>query len=283
MEEVKAIFLDLDGTLLHENNQASEYTKSVITSLRKEQYKVFIATGRSYAEIHMLVPEGFKVDGVISSNGTSGEVNGKNLFRHSLSLDAVKKIIDLAQRLNIYYEVFPFEGQRMVFKEDEEWMRDMIQGETPPNNVGMSEWKSRKDALKNKIHWIDQLPDTTFSKIYLFTPDFDKITNFREQLVESQNELQINVSNSSRYNAETMAYGIDKGTGIKEMIRHFNINQNQTLVIGDSDNDRAMFKFGHFTVAMKNAREEIKSLTDDVTQFNNEEDGAAKYLAKKFL
>ena len=39
------------------------------------------------------------------------------------------------------------------------------------------------------------------------------------------------VSNSSRFNAETMAYQTDKGTGIKEMIEHFGINQEETLVI----------------------------------------------------
>lgn len=64
-------------------------------------------------------------------------------------------------------------------------------------------------------------------------------------------QLQISVSNSSRFNAETMAYQTDKGTGIKEMIAHFGIHQDETLVIGDSDNDRAMFEFGHYTVVMK--------------------------------
>ncbi|CAC7209459.1 Putative cytosolic protein [Staphylococcus aureus] len=80
-----------------------------------------------------------------------------------------------------------------------------------------------------------------------------------------------------------MAYQTDKGTGIKEMISHFGIKQEETLVIGDSDNDRAMFEFGHYTVAMKNARPEIQALTSDVTAYTNEEDGAAKYLAKHFL
>lgn len=43
-----------------------------------------------------------------------------------------------------------------------------------------------------------------------------------------------------------------------------------------------MFEFGHYTVAMKNARPEIQALTSDVTAYTNEEDGAAKYLAKHF-
>lgn len=283
MTNVKAIFLDMDGTILHENNKASNYTKDVVDELREKGFKVFLATGRSYSEIHQLVPEGFKVDGIISSNGTTGEIEDQNLFKHSLSLEQVKKIVKLAQQQHIYYEVFPFGAQRIVLKEDYQWMRDMITGETPPNNVSHSEWTSRLDAMKDKIDWRDELPDLDYSKIYLFNPNLDKITTFRDELIQNKVLLSISVSNSSRYNAETMAYNTDKGTGIKEMIEHFGIQQEETLVIGDSDNDRAMFDFGQYTVAMKNARQEIKDITDEVTEETNEEDGAAKYLKSRLL
>lgn len=283
MNNVKAIFLDMDGTILHENNKASNYTKDVVDELREKGFKVFLATGRSYSEIHQLVPEGFKVDGIISSNGTTGEIEDQNLFKHSLSLEQVKKIVKLAQQQHIYYEVFPFGAQSIVLKEDYQWMRDMITGETPPNNVSHSEWTSRLDAMKDKIDWRDELPDLDYSKIYLFNPNLDKITTFRDELIQNKVLLSISVSNSSRYNAETMAYNTDKGTGIKEMIEHFGIQQEETLVIGDSDNDRAMFDFGQYTVAMKNARQEIKDITDEVTEETNEEDGAAKYLKSRLL
>lgn len=283
MNNVKAIFLDMDGTILHENNKASNYTKEVVDELREKGFKVFLATGRSYSEIHQLVPEGFKVDGIISSNGTTGEIEDQNLFKHSLSLEQVKKIVKLAQQQHIYYEVFPFGAQRIVLKEDYQWMRDMITGETPPNNVSHSEWTSRLDAMKDKIDWRDDLPDLDYSKIYLFNPNLDKITTFRDELIQNKVLLSISVSNSSRYNAETMVYNTDKGTGIKEMIEHFGIQQEETLVIGDSDNDRAMFDFGQYTVAMKNARQEIKDITDEVTEETNEEDGAAKYLKSRLL
>jgi len=283
MDIIKAIFLDMDGTILHEDNTASGYTKEVIDQLRAKGYKVFLATGRSYAEINQLVPKGFTVDGIISSNGTSGEVKAHNIFRHSLTQEAVNKIVQLAQQQHIYYEVFPFEGQRLALQQDESWMRGMVREEEPQNNVGISEWRSRKDALKGKINWVKTLPETSYSKIYLFTTDLAQITQFRQSLIDQQLSLNISVSNSSRFNAETMAYGVDKGSGIAEMIAHFGIQQQETLVIGDSDNDRAMFKYGHVTVAMKNARPEIKDLTDDITVYDNEEDGAARYLADRFL
>lgn len=283
MKNVKAIFLDMDGTILHKDNQVDMETTAVIHQLRANGYKVFLATGRAHNEIHHLVPSSFEVDGIISSNGTLGMINEEKLFTHSLSFTTVNDIVKRAQQQEIYYEVFPFEGNRIVLKEDQSWAIALFKAETPPGNVGVSEWTSRKASLKDKVDWATTIPETKFSKIYLFSPNYDKITNFRNQLIEEQQNLKISVSNSSRYNAETMAYQIDKGTGIKEMIEHFGIKQEETLVMGDSDNDRAMFAFGHYTVAMKNARPEIKALTMDVTAYTNEENGAAQYLKEHFL
>lgn len=283
MDNVKAIFLDMDGTILQENNRVSDKTTETIKQLRQNGYKVFIATGRSFDEIEHLTPENFEIDGVISSNGTRGDAEGVTIFEHSLTYEEVTEIVESAKAQHIYYEVFPFSGKRMILKEDREWIEATCAGDTPPNNVGISEWNSRKHALNGNVNWVDTLPQMQFSKIYMFTPDLEKITKFREHLIDEQKQLEITVSNSSRFNAETMAEGIDKGTGIKEMIEHFNIPQSDILVIGDSDNDRSMFAFGHYTVAMKNARPEIQALTKDVTSYTNDEDGAARYLESNLL
>lgn len=283
MDNVKAIFLDMDGTILHKDNRVDIETVKVISQLRNQGYKVFLATGRAHDEIHYLVPESFKVDGIISSNGTLGVVEEETIFKHSLSYNTVLEIVKRAKQQAIYYEVFPFDRQRIVLKEDKAWAEELFEANTPPGKVGESEWTSRKESIVEKVDWEDSIPDSTFSKIYLFSPDYDKITNFRNQLIEDEVALHISVSNSSRFNAETMAFEVDKGTGIKEMIEHFGIRQEETLVIGDSDNDRAMFAFGHYTVAMKNARPEIQALAKDVTSLTNEENGAAAYLSEHFI
>ncbi|MEB8128121.1 HAD family hydrolase [Staphylococcus succinus] len=283
MDNVKAIFLDMDGTILHKDNRVDIETVKVISQLRNQGYKVFLATGRAHDEIHYLVPESFEVDGIISSNGTLGVVEEETIFKHSLSYNTVLEIVKRAKQQAIYYEVFPFDRQRIVLKEDKAWAEELFEANTPPGKVGESEWTSRKESIVEKVDWEDSIPDSTFSKIYLFSPDYDKITNFRNQLIEDEVALHVSVSNSSRFNAETMAFDVDKGTGIKEMIEHFGIQQEETLVIGDSDNDRAMFAFGHYTVAMKNARPEIQALAKDVTSLTNEENGAAAYLSEHFI
>src|SRR5699024_911798 len=283
MDNVKAIFLDMDGTILHKDNQVDTETSEVIKKLRNLGYKVFLATGRAHDEIRYLVPDNFEVDDIISSNGTLDVVKEETIFKHSLSITTVKEVIKRAKEESIYYEIFPFGRNRVVLKEDEAWAKSLFKSATPPGNVGESEWASRRESLIDKVDWEDYIPETSFSKIYLFSTDYEKITNFRNLLMDEQRALQISVSNSSRYNVETMAYKTDKGTGIKEMIEYFGINQEETLVIGDSDNDRAMFAFGHYTVAMRNARPEIQALAKDVTSLTNEENGAAAYLKEHFI
>ncbi|WP_460992131.1 HAD hydrolase family protein, partial [Staphylococcus aureus] len=89
------------------------YTKDDINHLREIGNKVFLAIGRSHSEIHQLVPQDFAVYGIISSNGTIGEVDGEIIFKHDLSLAQVLQITNFANRQLIYYEVFPFEGNRV--------------------------------------------------------------------------------------------------------------------------------------------------------------------------
>ncbi|MCS4486993.1 HAD family hydrolase [Staphylococcus americanisciuri] len=283
MQHVKAIFLDMDGTILRENNRSSDYTAEIIAQLRKTGYKVFLATGRAKEEISLLVPKTMIFDGIISSNGTIGHVGEEVLFQHGLAEASVRSIVKKAQQEGIYYEIFPFNQSRFSCKADQSWMLELIAGDKP-QSVGASEWLSRHEAVEGKLTWYDAIPaGLKYSKIYMFHPDLDKIAAFRQMIKEQMETLRIEVSQSTPNNVETMAYQVNKGTGIEEMCRHFNIDIADTLVIGDSDNDRSMFKVGGVTVAMRNANDSIKALTAYETRVDNNHDGAARFLAEALL
>ncbi|MDO5376229.1 MAG: HAD family hydrolase [Staphylococcus rostri] len=283
MRQVKAIFLDMDGTILRENNRSSDYTADVIAQLRKAGYKVFLATGRAKAEIPLLIPETMQFDGIISSNGTIGHINDEVLFQHGLGEEGVRAIVDQAQQAGIYYEVFPFDEPRFSCEADKAWMLDLVDGDKP-ESVGISEWLSRQEAVASKLTWRAAIPTgLDYSKIYLFHPNLETIATFRNAMKAQMETLKIEVSQSTPNNVETMAYQVNKGTGIQEMCAHFNIDIADTLVIGDSDNDRTMFKVGGVTVAMKNANAGIKALTAYETVVDNDQDGAAQFLAEHLL
>ena len=73
-----------------------------------------------------------------------------------------------------------------------------------------------------------------------------------------------------------------KYCAVKFLQKYWNIDETETLTIGDQNNDIALLKAGGIKVAMGNATEELKSIADYVTDtvFN---DGFVKAMDKFVL
>ncbi|MDF2790797.1 MAG: haloacid dehalogenase-like hydrolase [Neobacillus sp.] len=278
----KAIFLDMDGTILNHHNQVSVHTKDVIDQLRNQGIYVFIATGRVFDEIEGIVPAGFKVDGVVTSNGMAGYVGDEVIFKHSLPLNLVEEVIKRARENKVYYELFPYGSDRITLKQDQNYVENEIT-EPMPESVGINEWLSRKEAIKEKITWVDEIVGHEFSKFYFFAKSKEHINRWKEELEQLKKEIDFTTSISSNHNVEVMVANVNKATGIQQMLKQFNLSETETMAIGDSDNDLPMLRLVHYSVAMKNAPERIKEITDDVTEFTCDEDGVSYYLKARFL
>ncbi|MRH44222.1 Cof-type HAD-IIB family hydrolase [Aquibacillus halophilus] len=271
----------MDGTILNHYNQVTQNTKQVIDDLRDMGILVFIATGRSFGEIAPLVPAGFKVDGIISSNGMMAQIDDDILIKHTLPIDLVKMIIDKARENKVYYELFPIEGDRISLKEDKAILEAEIL-EPKPDSVGINEWLSRKEAIEKEIKWEDALEIDNFSKFYFFSRSKEHINEWKNELEQLKKEIDFTTSISSEHNVEVMVANVNKGTGIKRILEEFGISEEETLVIGDSNNDLPMFKIAGYSVAMQNASDQIKQAVDEVTEFSCDEDGVCRYLKNKF-
>jgi Cof subfamily protein (haloacid dehalogenase superfamily) len=278
----KVIFLDMDGTILNHYNKVSIRTKEIIDDLRNDGIFVFIATGRAVEEIAELVPEGFQVDGVITSNGMAGYVGNEEVFKHSLELELVETIIEKARENKVYYELFPYGTSRVILNQDKQYVENEVR-DPKPDSVEMNEWLSRKDAMKEKITWIDNIEGNGFSKFYFFARTKEQINSWKNELDQLKKEKDFTTSTSSDNNVEVMVANVNKATGIKQMLEHFNLSEEETLAIGDSNNDVQMLQFVRHSVAMKNASDQIKDIADDITEFTCDEDGVYHYLKSNVL
>lgn len=278
----KAIFLDMDGTILNHHNEVSIHTKEIIDDLRSEGIFVFIATGRSASELQEMLPEGFKVDGIITANGMAGYIGEEVIFEHSLPLELVETIIEKARKSNVYYELFPYGESRMVLQQDKEYVIAEIR-EPKPETVEINEWSSRQKAIKEEISWTEEITGTKFSKFYFFARTKEEINSWKMELKQLQKEIEFTMTPSSPHNAEVMVANVSKATGIKQMLERFDLVGCETLAIGDSDNDLKMFQFVSHSVAMKNAADHIKEVVDDITEFTCDQDGVYHYLKSNVL
>ena len=282
MQKPKAIFLDMDGTMLNNFNRVTENTKDVIDKLRESGIYVFIVTGRGKNEIFPTTPEGFEVDGVISSNGMTGYLGEKKLFEYTLPFEVVEDVVKLAQDNQIYYELFPTEGSQIVERQDEPTLFAEIE-QPMPDTVGINEWREREEALAGLINWVDKVPNGDYSKFYFFSRSPERMKCWISVLREQKRSLPFSMTSSSLNNVEVMVKGKNKGTAIQEMIDELAITADEILAIGDSYNDESMFKLAGHTVAMKNAPVQVQAMTDEVTAFTNDEEGLYHYLKKLLL
>lgn len=275
----KAIFLDMDGTILNHHNEVSIHTKEVIDDLRKQGIYIFVATGRAAGEIKQLAPAGFEVDGIITSNGMIGHIKDEELYKHSLPVELTERVIEKAREHQIFYELFPYGQKRIALQEDENYMRKEI-SEPKPEGVGINEWLSRKQAVEEDIEWTQRIQGSEFSKFYCFARTRAHIDRWKKELEILKEEIPFSTSISSPFNVEIMVADVNKATGIKEMLKYYQLKQNETLAIGDSNNDLPMFAFVNHAVAMQNASAEVQKTADEVTEFSCDEDGVYHYLKK---
>lgn len=70
---------------------------------------------------------------------------------------------------------------------------------------------------------------------------------------------------------------VDKGIGLEMLCKYLNIPVEETIVVGDSFNDLPILRKAGLSVAVANAREQVRELCD-VMVTDNEHDGVREAI-----
>ncbi|WP_134683779.1 HAD family hydrolase [Brevibacillus migulae] len=278
----KAIVLDMDGTMLNEQNRVSDNLNQLLKELRRRGTYVFIATGRTPREIKDVAPADLEVDGYVTSNGMAVYLGEELLVQHALSPSLVHELVEEARKREIYYEVHPNTGARVSLEADRGYFDKQIT-DPKPETVEINEWLSRKNAMNEQIEWQSALDAGSVAKIYFFSRDLETIQQFRSDLEVRKQETAFATFSSTEHNVEIMVANVSKATGIKLLLDRFSITNHEIVAVGDSENDLPMFQYAGHAVAMKNAAEHVKKHADEVTPHSYREDGLYHYLKNLFL
>lgn len=283
---MKAIALDLDGTVL---NHSGEFPESLISTLEKvhdKGIKIIIATGRSLPMIHTKVPAQVPVDGYVGASGMTVHYGSTLLSRTAFTKEQAEFVLAEVRKHEIYYEMTTSRhGGPYTFKRDKDYaMKDLQQ--TPDATVLEYENIGTARTIHSTEQWIDDdaLDRSDIIKFYFFSNDKEKLERWFTHLNTSfTNEAGYQVYRTSNHNSEIMVYGTDKGTGLITLLDEMNISIDDVHAFGDSMNDIPMFKIAGKSTAMINGQEDVKNLADDITQFSCDEDGLEKYLIEHYL
>jgi 5-amino-6-(5-phospho-D-ribitylamino)uracil phosphatase len=280
--EIKAIALDMDGTMLNVNSQVEPELIDLFIQLKQAGIRIFVATGRTFPEVRRVLPEHLEIDGVVTANGAVTYIGDRIISRRTLDPSVVREAVFQAGQKKIYYEVHTAEGVRFALAEEKERMMEEVFREKP-DTLFENEWLSRKAALKEKMVWLDCLVDEDIVKIYFFSMEPENIRKWRDDLERMKNRTPFTLLSSSRHNCEIMADQVSKAYGLNLVLKEYQLAPANLMAVGDSENDLSMFAFASRAVAMKNAADEIKEHADEVTKLPYDENGLYHFLRKEFF
>lgn len=265
----KAVFIDIDGTLLKSDHTISKATFNAIQKLKEKNILVVLVSARPFSAILPIVEEiGLHNSPVASHNGAYISGNGKKIFHSVIDVAITARIHEKLRQYNatpIYYEQLQWFSEFQNTATDYEQRITTIPITIQPFNDTLQNWQ-HMDAGPSKIQVIARA--TVIHEIQ------NHLSN------HFSNHLTISTSKSTYL--EIVHITASKLNALKLLIDHYDITQQETIAIGDNFNDEEMIAFAGFGIAMGNAPAAVKAAANYVADTNNN-DGVAKALKKLMM
>lgn len=279
---IKMIVTDLDGTLLNSKKEISTYTKNVLIEAQKRGVRLVLATGRNYKSLKPLY-EQLEMDRF--NQGAIIGVNGQEIYffdedryfkGRKLTPQECEKLLKMGHRYLFEVMVMNddevldclspvlFALKKIVYKVIHKKVTENFEGQMRGHRFIDVKTKIQESA--NKVGLL-QIPLYVDLLLPLLHRHLDK--EF-EVLAVSKGWIEI------------MPKGVNKGAGLKEIMDHYHIKNEEVLVFGDGENDLTMLEGMVNSYAPDNALKSVKKSVRYICE-NHDLDGIAKIIEEKVL
>ena len=263
---ISAVISDVDGTLVT--------TEKILTAEARDAVKALRARGIPFAIVSSRPPRG--MEGLVEALEITTPVTGFNggmivtpdmktvLETHTLSPDVASRAVEMLKQRGITPWVF----------NGRDWL---IQDRAGPH-------------VEHEIHTVGFQPTLTknfegvldqVGKIVGASDAFDELAKAGEFIRDALG-AQATVALSQRYYLDMTHPLANKGNAVTALAKLLNVPVEEIAVIGDGENDIAMFKQAGFSIAMGNASEEVRSHASVVT-VSNQENGFSLAVRRHIL
>ncbi|MCD8028862.1 MAG: Cof-type HAD-IIB family hydrolase [Erysipelotrichaceae bacterium] len=263
MNEIKMVVMDLDGTLLTSKRTISPYTKKVLIELQENNISIILATGRTYDKTKDIGKEleffQFPQSGYICINGLRlYDNNGHLLYQNPCLLHEDAQI--LSKFVVRYHATMRLVFEKHVYIFDKR------------NHFHLPKHLLNTILINN----INDIPLNEYNQLLkiVFMQSPDKIN----QLINELKNLPYEISKVEKDSIEIRPLNINKGNGLIRMSKLKNIDCLNIIAFGNGENDISMLKAAGKGIAMGNAFDNVKLISDDIC-LDNDHDGIGIYLS----
>lgn len=268
---IKAVFSDLDGTLLIDNFKTSQENINAIETALNNGIDIIPTTGRAISDVPEQLKSVKNIKNFILTNGATVFDRKANevLYKNYISCERALELMSTKGASKCCVMAF-LDGQ-VHYQRD--WEKRLSGSPVCPVVAeflmyGCKEVENLYEYVKSRNKDVE--------KITFFFTDLDnRIDVINSTLLLEEFEL----SYTLELNLEITNKGVNKAKGIKEFCKIKGYSMDEIAVIGDSGNDIEMLSLTNNSYAVENAVEKAK-LAAKFSAPRNTENGVAWVLNK---
>lgn len=243
------VFFDLDGTLLNSKKEILPSSLRAIKKMKENRVLPVIVTGRSLAQIKDIMQE-TGIDTVVCNNGAFVQYQGRDLLKETIDTNLIVEMIKMVRQ---NHDAISLMSKNKI-------------GMIGENDLSLAS-RRRYPLPKGYDNDFYQHHQVLFMDLY--THDDEKYHRaFDSRLFLVRNgPLCIDITKK----------GVDKSTGIPNLLHKLHLIGIPTYAFGDGTNDLGMLHKSKYGVAMGNGEKAAKAGADFVTT-DCDHDGIANGL-----
>ena len=251
----RAVFLDVDGTYADYGVVPAGHVRAV-RSAREAGHKVLLCTGRP---VSMLPPTilGAGFDGLVASAGAYVEVGGEVLLDRRFPTDLAASTV---AALDEHDAVYVLESQESLHVPPAAVarLRTIIEAHFRRGPDGRATGSS---AILDSMRPITNPKAVSFAKISVFDAPIP-MELLARQIGEAIAVVENSIADEGRHAGELYQRGISKADGVAAVIAHLGMDREDTIAIGDGQNDLEMIAYAGVGIAIEGSSPELLALAD---------------------
>lgn len=262
-QHLKAVFSDIDGTLLNSEHVVTKDTREAIHKITEKGLLFTLSSARGPSGIEPIVQKnGFHCCIIAYSGALILDEDRHVLYENGMTVSDARKIIEFIEmrHLKLTWNIYTSNDWIVKDRTDPRVTRE-------ENIVETSSREGDIDALP---------PDTIIDKILCMCAP-GTIQQTESEIKQAFPKFSI--VKSSDILIEIMQNGINKAQAVKHLCDIKNISIENTIAFGDNYNDLEMLETVSCGIVMGNAPLDIQNRFQMITADNNH-DGIAKALKK---
>lgn len=262
---MKAVALDLDGTLLNSKKEISEENKSILKRLSKNGIEILIVTGRPYPITKRLAQSLEIPLTVICYNGARvmDLKTDEIIFEKVLEEKQVLKIIEFCKENKKDLNLF----------QDDIWYVEDLESEG-------TKYYKKNSKLEPVLKSFDAFDSLKMIKSIIIDEN-NVLEEIEKELKNILDDTVYFTYSQDKY-LEILNKDVNKGLTLKKVLEEKGIEMSECIAFGDAHNDLEMLELVGIGVAMGNAHEVLRAKTKYITE-TNDNNGVEKFLKKMYV